>query len=94
MKDAEIRSAKSDDMAAKLWAFRRLQYTHEDRQKALWSTPISKLRKICVENVEKLDKLADLVESGERGEAELTGQRNLLIKGQIASQKLALSLSV
>ena len=81
-------------MAAKLWAFRRLQYTHEDRQKALCSTPISKLRKICVENVEKLDKLADLVESGEGEEAELTGQRNLLIKGQIASQKLALSLSV
>ena len=46
-------------MSAKLWAFRRLQYTHDDRQNALWATPIEELRKRCVLNVEKLDKLAD-----------------------------------
>ena len=37
-------------MSAKLWAFRRLQYTHEDRQQALYATPIAKLRKLCVQN--------------------------------------------
>ena len=60
-------------MAAKLWAFRRLQYTHEDRQQTLWGKPIVDLRKICVINVEKLDKLADLVEAGENEQNELTG---------------------
>ena len=47
-----------------------------------------------MQNVEKLDKLADLVETGENEANELTGQRNLLIKGQVGGQKLALSLSV
>ena len=59
LKDMQIRAEMSDDMAAKLWAFRRLQYSHEDRQKCLWGKPIAELRKACVKNVEKLDKLAD-----------------------------------
>ena len=71
-------------MSAKLWAFRRLQYTHEDRQATLWGKPIADLRKICVLNVENLDLLADKVESGETEVNELTGQRNVLIKGQVA----------
>ena len=31
LKDTELRTRFHDDMAKKLWAFRRLQYTHEDR---------------------------------------------------------------
>ena len=65
LKDVEIKATKGEEMSAKLWAFRRLQYTHEDRQKALWGTPIAHLRKQCIENVEKLDKLADQVEAME-----------------------------
>jgi hypothetical protein len=49
---------------------------------------------MCVENVESLDKLADRVETRENDTNELTAQRNLLIKGQVSGQKLALSLSV
>jgi len=49
---------------------------------------------MCVKNVEKLDKLADRVETGENDANELTAQRNLLIKGQVSGQKLALALSV
>lgn len=94
LKDVEVRTVQSDEMAAKLWAFRRLQYTHEDRQKALWGKPIAELRNKCVKNVEKLDKLADMVEDGESKQAELIGQRNLLLKGQISGQKLAFALSV
>ena len=41
IKDVDIRVTYHDDMAAKLWAFRRLQYTHEDRQKVLWGRPIA-----------------------------------------------------
>ena len=31
LKDVELRATQPDEIAAKLWAFRRLQYTHEDR---------------------------------------------------------------
>lgn len=94
LKDVELRATQPDETAAKLWAFRRLQYTHEDRQKALWGVPIAKLRTMCVENVERLDKLADCVEDGENEIASLTGQRNNLLKGQVSGQKLAFALSI
>lgn len=94
LKDVEVRATQPDEMAQKLWAFRRLQYTHEDRQKTLWATPIAKLRNSCVLNVEKLDKLADLVEARDIEQQELTEQRNNLLKGQVAGQKLAFSLSI
>lgn len=71
LKDTEIRATRGDDVAAKLWAFRRLQYTHEDRQKALWGQPIANLRTECVQNVEKLDKLADKVEHAEQNSNDL-----------------------
>lgn len=35
-----------------------------------------------------------MVEEGENEAGELAGQRNLLLKGQVSSQKLALSLGV
>ncbi len=94
LKDAEIKTIHGDEMSGKLWAFRRLQYTHDDRQKTLWGRPIAGLRTHCVNNVEKLDKLADMVEHAENNDNELRDQRNLLIKGQVGGQKLALSLSV
>ena len=94
LKDVEIRTTQPDEVSAKLWAFRRMQYSHEDRQAALWGKPIAELRRKCVDNVEKLDKLADKVETGDSEVNELTGQRNLLIKGQVQGQKLALSLGV
>ena len=81
-------------MAAKLWAFRRLQYTHDDRQKVLWGRPFARLRTQCVQNVEKLDRLADAVENNHDNIQELTGQRNHLLEGKISGQKLAFSLSV
>jgi len=65
LKDTEIRLLNGGEMSAKLWAFRRLQYSHEDRQKVLWGRPIAQLRTQCVKNVEQLDRLADLVEDRE-----------------------------
>ena len=81
IKDVDIRATYHDDMAAKLWAFRRLQYTHEDRQKTLWGRPIAQLRNQCVKNVEKLDQLADKVESSDQNIGQLTDHRNNLLKG-------------
>ena len=71
--DLKIRATEGEEMSAKLWAFRRMQYSHDDREKTLRGKPIAQLRKICVDNVEKLDKLADAVESGENEVGELTG---------------------
>ena len=65
LRDVEIKVTKGTEMSDKLWAFRKLQYTYEDRQKALWKKPIAKLRTMCVSNVEALDKLADKVEIGD-----------------------------
>ena len=94
LKDCEIRLAHHQDTSAKLWAFRRLQYTHDDHHKELFGTPIEALNERCVKNVEKLDELADLVERGDHELNELTEQRNELIKGQVGGQKLAFALSV
>jgi hypothetical protein len=92
LKDCEIRTTRTDDVAAKLWAFRRLQYTHHDRITALKKRPIAELRRLAVRGVEQLDSIADNVEYGEGERESLVEQRNVLLKGHISGQKLGLAL--
>ena len=40
IRDCEIRLDRDHTLAAKLWAFRRLQYTHDDREKFLMGKPL------------------------------------------------------
>ena len=48
LRDCEIRLNRHPDESAKLWAFRRLQYSHSDREKSLMKQPIADLRKQVV----------------------------------------------
>ena len=76
---AESRMAGDFTKAYKLWAFKKLQYTHDDRDKCLLGKPLEELKKLCLENVDKLDELADKMETADNDEKELTAQRNLLL---------------
>ena len=42
--DVKIRTTESDEVSAKLWAFRRMQYSHSDRESCLFGKPIAQLR--------------------------------------------------
>ena len=39
---------------------------------------------MCLANVDKLDELADHIETADNEEKEMTAQRNLLLQGQIS----------
>ena len=56
---AESRMAGDTTKADKLWAFKKLQYSHDDRMKCLLAKPIDELKKLCLKNVDKLADLAD-----------------------------------
>ena len=91
---AESRMAGDFTKADLLWAFERLRYTHDDRQKCLMGKPIAELKKVTLDNVARLDELADKIENADNEEKELQAQRNLLLQGQVSGQKLAFALSI
>ena len=48
---------------------------------------------MCLANVDKLDAIAETMDNAGNEEKEMTAQRNVLLQGQIAGQKLAFALS-
>ena len=93
IKDSEMKIL-DQNLDAKMWAFKKLKYSYEDRQQALWGTLLSKLKTQCVKNIERLDRLADTLENSGSAIKDLTDQREILLNGKISGQKLAFALSV
>ena len=84
LRDASNRLDRNQEIGSMIWAFRRLKYAQTDRENALLATPLPKLKQMCVKNVEKLDYLADKIDRTYEGKEDLTKQRDLLLKHQIA----------
>ena len=45
-----------------MWAFKKMKFGYEERQQVLRGIPLAQLKKYCVNNIEKLDRLADNLE--------------------------------
>ena len=76
---SESRMCGDTSKADKLWAFRKMQYHSGDRELNLQAKPIEELRKMCLKNLEKLDKIADDIEGAGEEEKEMMAQRNVLL---------------
>ena len=70
-------------LSDKLWAFQRMKYAQTDRENALIKTPLKELQKLCVNNVDRLERLADQLEAMQGGAGGLMAQRDALLENQM-----------
>jgi len=68
-----------------------MKYKHSDRVVELKRIPFQELKFMAVDNNDKLQSLLKKLDGNHEGIEEYTDQRNVLLRGYIAGQKLALS---
>lgn len=87
--------------AQKLEATNKLQHAFEkwrhvigERRRALYGTPMEELKERTMRNVKTLNQMAEKLDTDVDNMQEFTDQRNMLFRGYISGQKLAISASI